>query len=206
MTLESLHVINTIRRLSLILCEYLLLFFKLFPSCSIDPIHVMISLNAQFCIQSSHIYRPQRSWGKVMFLQASVILSTGGGSASVHAGIPSLWEQAGIPSPDQAGTPLGAGIPPRADPPEQAPPGSRHPPGAKHAGRYGQCAGGTHPTGMQTCTSCLAYKQCFEMKTKIVSSFRCKTSSNKDWGNTFIKLTSVLTLVPENLKLRDKSF
>ena len=34
-------------------------------------------------------YRPQRSWGKVMFLQASVILSTGGGgSASVHAGIP----------------------------------------------------------------------------------------------------------------------
>ena len=44
------------------------------------------------------------------------------------------------------------------------------------------------------------------MKTKIVSSFRCKTSSNKDWGNTFIKLTSVLTLVPENLKLRDKSF
>ena len=26
-----------------------------------------------------HIYRPQRSWGKVMFLQASVILLTGGG-------------------------------------------------------------------------------------------------------------------------------
>ena len=25
-----------------------------------------------------HLYRPQRSWGKVMFLQASVILLTGG--------------------------------------------------------------------------------------------------------------------------------
>ena len=33
-------------------------------------------------------YRPQRSWAKVMFLQASVILLTGGWSASVHVGIP----------------------------------------------------------------------------------------------------------------------
>ena len=31
------------------------------------------------------------------------------------------------------------------------PPWSRHPPGADHAGRYGQRAGGTHPTGMQSC-------------------------------------------------------
>ena len=33
------------------------------------------------------------------------------------------------------------------------PPGSRHhppPPGAEHAGRYGQRAGGTHPTGMES--------------------------------------------------------
>ena len=29
-----------------------------------------------------YIYRPQRSWGKVIFSQASVILSTGGGSWS----------------------------------------------------------------------------------------------------------------------------
>ena len=33
-------------------------------------------------------YRPQPGWGKVIFSQASVILFTGGGSASVHAGIP----------------------------------------------------------------------------------------------------------------------
>ena len=34
-----------------------------------------------------HHYRPQRSWGKVVFSQACVILFTGGGSALVHAGI-----------------------------------------------------------------------------------------------------------------------
>ena len=38
-------------------------------------------------------------------------------------------------------TPLGADIPPRAD----------TPPYTVHAGRYGQQAGGTHPTGMHTC-------------------------------------------------------
>ena len=31
------------------------------------------------------------------------------------------------------------------------PPGQVHPPGAVHAGRYGQQAGGTHPTGMLSC-------------------------------------------------------
>ena len=48
-------------------------------------------------------------------------------------------------------------------PPGSRPPRSRHPqeqtpllgadtaPGAEHAGRYGQRAGGTHPTGMQSC-------------------------------------------------------
>ena len=30
-------------------------------------------------------------------------------------------------------------------------PRSRHPPATEHAGRYGQRAGGTHPTGMQSC-------------------------------------------------------
>ena len=40
--------------------------------------------------------------------------------------------------------------PPGADIP-QGPPGSRPPPRAVHAGRYGQQAGGTHPTGMHSC-------------------------------------------------------
>ena len=74
----------------------------------------------------------------------------GGGSASVHAGIP----------PPRPGTPPGPGTPPNQTPPrpgtpqEQDPPGpgtpprsrtpqTRHPPGSRppcpvHAGRYGQ--------------------------------------------------------------------
>ena len=54
-------------------------------------------------------------------------------------------------------TPPGSNTPtPRADTPgadtpqEQTPPGA-DPPCAVHAGRYGQQAGGTHPTGMHTC-------------------------------------------------------
>ena len=49
----------------------------------------------------------------------------------------------------QEQTPLSRHPPPGADTPsprEQTPP-----PGAEHAGRYGQRAGGTHPTGMQSC-------------------------------------------------------
>ena len=60
--------------------------------------------------------------------------------------------QAGIP-------PLGPGTPPGPDTPsDQAPPRTRHPspgpgtcPCAVHAARYGQRAGGMHPTGMQSC-------------------------------------------------------
>ena len=40
------------------------------------------------CAADQSYYRPQRSWGKVMFSQACVILFTGGLSVSVHAGIP----------------------------------------------------------------------------------------------------------------------
>ena len=74
----------------------------------------MLSLN--------NIYRPQRSWAKVMFLQASVILSTGGGSASVHAGMPAP-PRPGRPPPRTRQTPLGPDIPPdQADPPRTRPP------------------------------------------------------------------------------------
>ena len=82
-------------------------------------------------------YRPQRSWGKVIFLQASVILSTGGGSASVHAGIPP--PVSGHPPrsrhPPEPDNPPGADRHPhRADTPEvgtpleQTPPRSRQTP------------------------------------------------------------------------------
>ena len=79
----------------------------------------------------------------------------GRGSASVHAGIPAPpsrhpWDQTGTPL-DQVGTPTRPGRYPTTGT-RQAPPRTRpsHPPGAEHAGRYGQCAGGMHPTGMQT--------------------------------------------------------
>ena len=54
----------------------------------------------------------------------------GRGSASVHAGIP-----------PQDHTP-----PPGAELLQE-----QTPPSAEHAGRYVQCAGGMHPTGMQSC-------------------------------------------------------
>ena len=47
----------------------------------------------EFFCPPYYFYRPQRSWGKVIFSQACVTLFTGG-SASVHAGIPPPWEQA----------------------------------------------------------------------------------------------------------------
>ena len=46
-----------------------------------------------------------------------------------------------------------AGTPPmgRYTPPAGTPDGQVHHPGALHAGRYGQQASGTHPTGMHSC-------------------------------------------------------
>ena len=77
----------------------------------------------------------------------------GGGSASVHAGIPPPLPGADTPQsrhpPDQAS--------PRTDTPQtRHPPWTRYPPEQTppcpvHAGRYGQQAGGMHPTGMQSC-------------------------------------------------------
>ena len=66
-----------------------------------------------------------------MFLHASVILFTGGVSASVHAGI----------QPPRGGDP---------HPQEKTLTPRKTPPGAVHAG-YGKQASGTHPTGMHTC-------------------------------------------------------
>ena len=83
-------------------------------------------------------------FAKVMFLHLSVILSMGGGSASVHAGIPPPpWEQTpplGVANPHYGpGTPW-----------EQTPPG----PGTRRADPPRQTAtvaDGTHPTGMHSC-------------------------------------------------------
>ena len=83
-----------------------------------------------------------------------------------------------IPSPrDQAPPPPEPGTPHSWD---QAPPPrrTRHPPGlgtpwAEHAGRYGQRAGDTHPTGMQSCRVYLQW-QYFQMTIDLVSSLIMK--------------------------------
>ena len=81
-------------------------------------------------------YRPQRSWAKVMFLQASVILLTGGGLPQCMLGYP--------PGPDPPLAPLvhplwhppplwhlPSGTPPSGTPPPRADPGIR-----SMSGRY----------------------------------------------------------------------
>ena len=77
----------------------------------------------------------------------------------MHAGIPpptpSPWDQAGTPQTRPPGTRYPPGTrksPWTRHPPDQALPWDQEPPGTEHAGRYGQRAGGMHPTGMQSCS------------------------------------------------------
>ena len=96
-------------------------------------------LDAASCTQdviTNASYRRNEVVAKVIFLHLSVILFTGGDSASVHAGIPPREQT----PRDQ--TPPG--------PPGTDPPGSRHPPG-KQTPAYGLRAAGTHPTGINSC-------------------------------------------------------
>ena len=79
-------------------------------------------------------YRPQRSCGKVMFLHLSVLRG--------------VW----------ADTPLGRYTHLWADPPGQTPPGQTSPPVQCMLG-YGQQAGGTHPTGIQSCYIILSVQE-----------------------------------------------
>ena len=107
----------------------------------IDPIFnrnhyhrtIKMAIVQEIMYDSLFNYRPQRSWGKVMFLHVCVILFTGGGSAPLHAGIHR------------------SSTGPEAAPPPSRTLGLDTPPSAVHAGRYGQQAGSTHPTGMQSC-------------------------------------------------------
>ena len=87
----------------------------------------------------------------------SVILFTGGEvPGQVHP--PGRYTPLGRYTPPRAGTPpdrytpLGRYTPLAGTSPRQVHPLADTPtPGAVHAGRYGQQAGGTHPTGMHSC-------------------------------------------------------
>ena len=71
--------------------------------------------------------------------------------------------------------PPGADTPQADTPQEQTPPWEQDPP-IEHTGRYGQCAGGTHPTGIQSC-----FKEFFSttkispQKTRLAFTFRFVT-------------------------------
>ena len=113
-----------------------------------------------YTYRAKYFYRPQRSCGQCYIFTPVCHSVHGGGSASVHAGIPTNPEQTppGSRSPNQT-SPPGADTPPlRADTPlEQTPPPGKQTPA------YGIRAAGTHPTGMHSChylqlTQFLAYE------------------------------------------------
>ena len=87
-------------------------------------------------------YRPQRSWGKVMFLHVSVILLTGRVCPSA------CWDTHPA-GPDPPGADPPVPDTPRSRPPRRRPPRSRSPQ-AVQAGRYGN----KRVVSMHTCLIC----------------------------------------------------
>ena len=105
----------------------------------------------RFTVMTNFFTARKRSLQRLCFYTClSVILFTRGGLPQCMLGYHP--QGAGTPRkqiPPWTRHPPGAAPPPGADPPDQAPPGTRPPSRAVHAERYGQRAGGTHPTGMQ---------------------------------------------------------
>ena len=98
-------------------------------------------MNSQFkCVVSSCFYRPQRSWAKVMFLQSSVILSTGGSLPQWMLGYHDP------PSPPGADPP-GTRHPLDQTPPEQTPPRLDTHPQSRHPPRADNPPQSRHPPG-----------------------------------------------------------
>ena len=120
-----------------------------------------------------HFYRPQRSCGQgnIFTPVCHSVHGGGGGSASVHAGIPTPqtrpppgadtpWTRPPPPPrtrPPLDQTPLGADSPPGADTPREQTPlkkktqGQTALPPGKQTPAYSLRAAGTHPTGMHSC-------------------------------------------------------
>ena len=84
---------------------------------------------SELFFNACHLLPPANEvWGKVIFLHLFVIVFMGGLCLSAR------WDTTATPQ-------------------NHAPPGTMHPsPAAEHAGRYGQRAGSTHSTGMQSCS------------------------------------------------------
>ena len=114
-------------------------------------------------------------WGKVIFSVACVKNSVHGGSASVHAGIPHPPSDQTPPRPDIP-SPPGPGPAPDHAPPEQTPPPGPGTPCAVYAGRYGQQAGGMHPTGLQSCLEYLIWQNAWFTENLIKISHKFPTT------------------------------
>ena len=106
-----------------------------------DTFTFLLLLLKSYCYSVTELYyRPQTNFAKVMFLQVSVCLSTGGCLPYTRADTP--W--ADTPQP------LGQ-TPPWADtPPLSSACWDTHPPAQCMLG-YGLQAGAKHPTGMHSC-------------------------------------------------------
>ena len=131
-----------------------------------------------FCVHVIFKHIASVRWGILMqvdahqymcsqiFTARKVIFSEACVKNSVHKGggvcLSACWDPSGADPPDQAptlttdtpglDTPPGCGPPPWPRHPLGADtPREQTPPEAVHAGRYGQRAGGMHPTGMQSC-------------------------------------------------------
>ena len=72
------------------------------------------------------------------------------GQGYVFTGVCDSVNRGGVPHPPPEQTPPSEQIPPEQTPREQTPT-------SEHAVRYGQCAGGTHPTGIQSCYIFMSY-------------------------------------------------
>ena len=111
------------------------------PASFTHTVKVIIFANDTF-----DLYRPQRSWGKVMFSQACVILFTGGCLPQCMLG---YYTPLGNRHPPQSRhSPQSRHPPSRADTPL---PCCRHPQEQTPPRDTATAADGTHPTGMHSC-------------------------------------------------------
>ena len=112
-------------------------------------------LRFHFLSFTHYIYLPQTKFAKVMFLHVSVILSRGGGVCLSTCWDTTPWEQTPPPpgaDPRDQSSPLGADTPQDQTPLGPGTPQDQTSPLLRSAcWRYGQQAGGMHPTGMQSC-------------------------------------------------------
>ena len=126
-----------------------------------EPVSLKITLAWHNAGKFVFNYRPQRSWGKVMFLQVCVILFTGGEYLTRYTPPQTRYtprDQDHNPrtryTPQDQVHPPGPGTPPRPGNGPGTPPRTRYTPRTREPPRdQGDTVTRLHPTGMQSCFS-----------------------------------------------------